>query len=138
MNSGTIRVLLAEDNPADVELVREALDSEEFEYELEVKRDGEQMLRFIEQIDNSEEKCPSIFLLDLNLPRTSGEVLLARVRRSKCCRVPVLIVTSSDSKRDREMTKQLGASGYFRKPSDYEGFMKLGRVVRDMVAPPLA
>ena len=51
----------------------------------------------------------------------------------RCANALVLVVTSSDSARDRETMAKLGANGYFRKPSDYEHFMKLGGLVRELL-----
>src|ERR1035441_6612739 len=99
-----VHVLLAEDNPGDVLLIREALQEGGFEFELTVQQDGEKMLSYIDLIDAGEKRCPDIVLLDLNLPKRNGDVLLKRMRSGGSCRdVPVIIVTSSDSKRDRDM-----------------------------------
>lgn len=127
----TVHVLLAEDNPGDVYLVREALQQEQLNFELVVKTDGEQMLTFIEKVDAGMEPCPDVLLLDLNLPKRNGESLLERMRKSaQCSRIPVIIVTSSASPKDRETAFRLGASSYFQKPSDFEAFMRLGSLVR--------
>ena len=129
-----LRVVLAEDNPGDVFLVREALETHGLGAELTVQQDGEQMLRFIERVDSGQESCPDLVLLDLNLPKRSGETLLKRLRESPlCARIPVLIVTSSDSPRDRETSARLGASGYFRKPPDFDEFLRLGIIVKQLI-----
>ncbi|MBV8833946.1 MAG: response regulator [Acidobacteriaceae bacterium] len=129
-----VRVLLAEDNPGDVLLVREALKLQPFQSELTVQPDGERMLGFIDQIEAGQQPCPDIILLDLNLPRRTGEILLERIRQSKpCLKVPIVIVTSSGSPRDREIAERLGANRYFQKPSDYEKFMHLGSVIRELL-----
>lgn len=126
-----LNVLLAEDNPGDVLLIREALKEGGFDFELTVQQDGECMLLHIDSIDNGERACPDIVLLDLNLPKASGHVLLQKMRSSPSCHeVPIIIVTSSDSAKDRELAERLGASGYFRKASDFDEFMRLGAVVR--------
>jgi CheY-like chemotaxis protein len=92
----SVRVLLADDNPADVLLVREALMLQPFQSELTVQPDGEQMLAFIDQIEAGQQPCPDVILLDLNLPRRTGEILLQRIRQSPpCLHVPIVIVTSS-------------------------------------------
>jgi CheY-like chemotaxis protein len=92
------------------------------------------MLRTIERIDAGEMPCPDVVLLDLNLPRRNGTEVLARIRESPSCgQVPVIVVTSSNARRDRETMVRLGASEYFHKPSDYDGFMSLGEVVRRVV-----
>jgi two-component system, chemotaxis family, response regulator Rcp1 len=130
-----IQVLLAEDNPGDVYLVREALSLERLQFNLLVRSDGEQMSDFIDRIDSGAEPCPDVVLLDLNLPRRSGVSLLERLRQSSLCgAVPVIVVTSSASPQDREMATRLGASSYFQKPSDFDEFMRLGSLVRQFVS----
>jgi two-component system, chemotaxis family, response regulator Rcp1 len=130
-----IQVLLAEDNPGDVYLVREALSLEKLEFELLVRSDGEQMSDFIDEIDTGALPCPDVVLLDLNLPRRSGVSVLERLRQSTLCgEVPVIVVTSSASPQDREMATRLGASSYFQKPSDFDEFMRLGSLVRQFVS----
>jgi chemotaxis family two-component system response regulator Rcp1 len=130
-----LNVLLAEDNPGDVLLIREALKGMGFDFELTVKHDGELMLSHIDSIDKGEKSCPDIVLLDLNLPKTNGHLLLERMRKVGFCRgVPIIVVTSSDSARDRELAERLGATSYFRKASDYDEFMRLGAVVKRYVA----
>jgi two-component system, chemotaxis family, response regulator Rcp1 len=130
-----VQVLLAEDNPGDVYLVREALLLEKLDFELVVQADGEQMYDFIGDIDAGAAPCPDVVLLDLNLPRRNGASLLQRMRESPLCsRVPVIIITSSASPQDREIATRLGASSYFQKPSDFEEFMRLGALVRQLLS----
>lgn len=126
-------ILLAEDNPGDVFLVRRALEKQGLKVNLIVVEDGQAALRFIEQADaDPAADCPDLVLLDLNLPRATGSRVLARIRQSpRCATTPIIIITSSDSPLDRENSASLGASGYFQKPGDLAGFMQLGNVVRD-------
>lgn len=117
-------------------MVREALQHHAIDADLVVKKDGEEMVRVIERIDAGELPCPSGVLLDLNLPRRNGLEVLRRMRESPICRhVPVIIVSSSDAPKDRESVARLGVNGYFRKPSGYDDFMRLGEVVREVVEP---
>jgi two-component system, chemotaxis family, response regulator Rcp1 len=133
--SRKLTVCLAEDNRADVLLVREALKRHRVEVDLVVKHDGEQMLRFVDQIERGEAPPPHVVLLDLNLPRRTGIEVLARIRQSAALeRVPVIIVSSSDALNDREAARRLGATLYFMKPSSYEGFMELGEIVRTVLS----
>ena len=132
---GPLQVLLAEDNPGDVYLVREALQLAELRFELMIYPDGEQMYELIEKIDAGAAPCPDVVLLDLNLPRRGGASLLERIRGiPECAAVPVIIITSSSSPHDRETAKRLGASSYFQKPSNFEEFMRLGPLVRQLVS----
>ena len=132
-NKQRLKIAIAEDNRADVLLVQEALAHHRIDADLSVYRDGEEMFRAIEGMERGEIAVPDLFLLDLNLPRRSGQALLARIRQSeKLGMTPVVIVTSSDATKDRSSTTDLGASRYFRKPSDFDEFLKLGEVVREL------
>jgi len=133
MNS-SITVLLAEDNPGDVFLVRRALEKHGLrDVELVVVEDGQAALRYIERVDEDDTVVsPELALLDLNLPRATGSRILLRIRQSRRCGgIPIIIVTSSDSPLDRNAASELGATAYFQKPGDLAGFMQLGQVVRD-------
>lgn len=88
-------------------------------------------MRFIDGIDQDvQAPCPALVLLDLNLPkRTGGEVLRYLRQSRRCADVKVLIVSSSDSPKEKAATQELGANGYFRKPPSYEEFLKVGEVI---------
>jgi two-component system, chemotaxis family, response regulator Rcp1 len=126
-------ILLAEDNPGDVFLVRRALEKHDIECKVIVVEDGQAALHFMEQADADDQVvCPDLVLLDLNLPRATGSRVLTRIRQSpRCVGIPIIIITSSDSPLDRESAARLGATGYFQKPGDLAGFMQLGRIVRE-------
>jgi CheY-like chemotaxis protein len=130
-----LHILLAEDNRGDVLLVQQALAEHNIRHELHVVRDGEQAIRFIEQMGKSDAvPCPDLLLLDLNLPKVEGQQVLTEFRQHpKCAQTPVIVVSSSDAPRDRTRIGELGISRYFRKPSELDDFMKLGAVVREVV-----
>ncbi len=129
------RILLIEDAEPDVFLVREALRQAGISSDLTVLDDGEKAVDFIDRLDQDPDSpCPNVVLLDLNLPKRSGDQILERMRRSRRCgEVPVIIVTSSDSPKDRAQTAELGATLYFRKPSRLDEFMALGALVRGVL-----
>ena len=131
-----LHILLAEDNRGDVLLVRQALQEHHIEHELHVVRDGQQALDYVVRMGKpGGDPCPDVILLDLNLPKADGPTVLAEFRQHpECARVPVIVVTSSGAERDRSRTKALGISHYFQKPSDYNDFMQLGALVKDVVA----
>src|SRR5579862_4910914 len=133
------RIWIAEDNPADVYLIEEALRREGFTYRLQIADNGEDMLNKIAALDqNPSEGAPDLFMIDLNLPRRSGTDILARIRGSSCCsKVPVIIITSSDSPEDRSRASQLGASYYFRKPPELDRFLTIGGIVGRFLTAPL-
>lgn len=123
-----IRILLAEDNDGDVFLVKRALEKHQLPHELMLARSGEEALKLLELAENG--APPDLILLDLNLPRVDGAQVLTWIRKSEAFkRTPVIVLTSSDSPRDRETVLALGADMYFRKPTDLKSFMDLGHVV---------
>jgi CheY-like chemotaxis protein len=131
-----VHVLVAEDNEGDVFLVEEALRFHNVEFQLHLAADGFAALRYIEHLGHTPEApCPDVFVLDLNLPKVDGHDVLNTFRaHPRCLRVPVIIVTSSDAPNDRRRAESLGATHYFRKPSDLTGFMALGAVVREAIS----
>jgi chemotaxis family two-component system response regulator Rcp1 len=135
MSKTQFRIVIVEDSEPDVFLVREALQGSGVEYELHVLDDGEKAVGFLDQVDRGEGvPRPHLILLDLNLPKRSGAQVLERVRQSTACGgVPVVILTSSDSPKDRALAAELKATKYFRKPSRLDEFMTLGPLVRDLL-----
>jgi CheY-like chemotaxis protein len=129
------RILLVEDAEPDVFLVREALESHHISFDLVVLEDGEKAVEYIEGLEHAGAAAlPHLCLLDLNLPRKSGGQVLERLRQSaKCGEISVVILTSSDSPRDRASASQYQVTEYFRKPSKLEDFMKLGALVAQLL-----
>jgi chemotaxis family two-component system response regulator Rcp1 len=130
------QILIAEDSKSDVFLIRQALRKSGIDAQIHVADDGEKTVRFLEEADaDPAAPCPDLILLDINLPRYKGGEVLRRLRASARCKdAIVVVVTSSDSQRDREDMYAFGANGYFRKPSEFSEFMKLGQLVRDLLA----
>jgi len=128
-------ILLAEDNPADVYLIREALREHGVNCALRVATDGQQVLRTLANAyPSSDEPQPSLIILDLNLPRHDGIEILQRLRENtKMSPVPVVVLTSSDSPRDRLAASELGVTRFLRKPSNLEQFLSLGLVFKELL-----
>ncbi len=133
-----IKVLLAEDNAGDVYLVEEAFRTHRLPYELHVVKNGKEAGDYLNRMGTVPDvPCPDVFLVDLNLPQGDGHELLTTFRSHPQCRFsPVVIITSSDAPNDRARAQQMGASAYFRKPSDLDEFMELGALVARLLAKP--
>jgi CheY-like chemotaxis protein len=128
------KILLAEDNPADVYLIRAALEEHGVDVPLQVAAEGSEVLRLIEQQDVPGESQLSLIILDLNLPRHDGIEILQRLReKARVPRIPVVVLTSSDSPRDRIAASELGAAAFLRKPSNLEQFLSLGAVFKEVL-----
>ena len=131
----TREILLAEDNPADVYLIREALREHSVDYTMRVASDGKEVLRILspEQAQTQAQSL-GLIILDLNLPRHDGIEILEHLRQMReLAHIPVVVLTSSDSPRDRLMANQLGATCYLRKPSGLEQFLSLGATFKELL-----
>jgi CheY-like chemotaxis protein len=125
------RIVLIEDNPADVWLLRKALDAQDFNYQLDVLEDGEQALRFVrEYCHNSGEPLPCVVVLDLHLPRYDGLDVLKRLRyEPSLSDVQVVALTGSTSPGEEAEIMAFGVRLYRQKPDDFDGVLKLGEEI---------
>jgi CheY-like chemotaxis protein len=128
-------ILIAEDNAADVTLVREALKKHDVDCTIHVKNDGAQVIAFLDSMD-ADPQGPSLdlILLDMYLPRRNGADILKRLRSTQhYAQTPVIVMTASDSPVDREKAEQNAALHYFRKPTSLAEFMELGAIVKSVL-----
>ncbi len=130
-----IRILLVEDNPADVDLMRLALLGAQLDCELTVLEDGAEALDFLRGLEAIGASTPDLAVLDLNLPKIDGvEVLLAMRAHQSFSRVPVAVVTSSSSPRERAHIEQFGVGRYITKPADLDEFLMIGFTLKELLA----
>jgi DNA-binding response OmpR family regulator len=129
-----LRITLVEDNPADVRLVEEALRHHGLRFDLQIFNDGEQALAYAHRLFQGVEKdWPDVLLLDLNLPKVTGLEVLRFLREGVSVkRTRIVVVTSSDSWRDRSQAAALEADYYFKKPPNFSEFLDLGRIVKEL------
>ena len=125
---------MVEDNLADALLVREAIRVEGLPLDVYPASDGELAISFIENAEkNPDAPAPDAVVLDINLPRIDGFEVLRRIRASeRFGKVPVIILTSSDSPADKDESARI-ANGYFRKCPDYDEFLKIGPAIRKLL-----
>ena len=125
-------ITLVEDNPADVYLVRKALQERGIAFELTCFENGEEALN---SLSRQERNQPDIILLDLNLPMTEGVEVLRRIRSMpELVNVPIAILTSSASPADIHRTELLGVTRYISKPIALDDFLReVGRQVEEML-----
>lgn len=122
-------VLLVEDNPGDIRLVRMALESSGVEYRLDVVSDGDEAIEYLREAGSSPDAArPELVLLDLNLPGTRGTAVLAAMKANGHLRsIPVVVLTSSDREEEIREVYGGGASAYVSKPSDVERYLHVVR-----------
>jgi CheY-like chemotaxis protein len=122
-----IVVLLVEDDPGDVVLVKEAFSEHKLINEVRVASDGVEALA---QLRDPELEAPDLVLLDLNLPRKDGREVLAEIRADPALtRLPVVILTTSDAERDILDSYELHANAFVTKPVGLERFLEVVREI---------
>ncbi|MGH9603562.1 MAG: response regulator [Terriglobales bacterium] len=125
-----VRILLVEDNPADIELTLLALQAHKLANSIHVVRDGEEALDFLfcrgVHSQRRPYEAPRLVLLDLKLPKVSGLEVLKEIKNDSRLRtIPVVIMTSSKEERDLVESYQLGVNSYIQKPVDFDQFRKV-------------
>ncbi|MDH5721422.1 MAG: response regulator [Spirochaetia bacterium] len=126
-------IMLIEDNPGDVTLVKDLLDDHQADYRMSVAEDGAHAIDTLNlaRVDLKYD-LPDLILLDLNLPNKSGiEVLEAIKTDSILKRIPVIVLTSSKDKRDIMATYHLHANCYLNKPTNIEDFSRMIRLINE-------
>jgi CheY-like chemotaxis protein len=129
-----MEILLVEDNPADVRLVREALAEGEVQAVLHWVNSGEDALHYLRHADShaAAHATPDLVLLDLNLPGLNGqEVLMAIKSDPALLRIPVVVLTSSANPADVQAAYGEHANAYLVKPQDYDAFLALVGSIRN-------
>lgn len=125
------QILLVEDNPADARLFREAMRETDIAFQLHVVQNGEAALDFLHQRDRfAGSPRPDLVLLDLNLPGKGGHEVLAEVKTDDRLRkIPVVVLSSSHAMGDVNRSYDLQANCFITKPSSFEEFSRIMRIV---------
>lgn len=126
------RLLLVEDDPNDVELVKLALKEFRFSDQIDVVSDGEQALHYLlgQPGQAALSVLPRLVLLDLKLPKISGMQVLQALRANPRTRHLVIVVmTSSQEEIDLNSCYDLGINSYIVKPLDFQQFVEVARQV---------
>ena len=121
------RVFVIEDNPADIRLLREGVDTADIDLDIEVISNGQQAVEQLTELgaDLTGDR-PALILLDLNLPGKSGFEVLATVRDQTAVQtVPVVIVSSSENREDIKRAYDSSANAYVTKPSDPDEYIQM-------------
>lgn len=117
-------LLIVDDSPADVGLVREALAGSLHHPQINSVEDGEEALTFLDRRKKYINALrPDLIILDLNLPRRDGQAVLAAIKAAPdLCRIPVVIFSTSQLRKDILRSYELGASCYVSKPGNLKDF----------------
>lgn len=126
-----IEILLIEDNPADVRLIREAFKDSKIIRNLHVAVDGETALEYLSKAgENGLNLRPDLIFLDLNLPKRTGLQVLEDIKTNPLLRsIPIVVLTTSNSEEHVYSSYNLNANCYITKPVDYDQFINVVKVI---------
>jgi len=126
-------ILLVEDNPGDVWLIKEILHENEFLSKLYVVENGEDAIDFLRKQNKfSKVPLPDLVLLDLNLPRKDGRDVLSEIKTDpQLCDIPVVVLTTSGSEQDMLKSYECHANCYITKPINLDEFVKVIKSIKD-------
>ena len=127
MNAELVEVLLAEDDPGDVLLVRESFQDHKVGNTLTVVSDGVEAMALLRREGRYTDAArPDLVILDLNLPRMNGTEVLAEIKSDQGLKsIPVVVLTTSEAADDVARSYQLHANAYITKPVDFERFRQI-------------
>lgn len=133
MNAELISVLLVEDDPGDVLLIREAFNEQKVGNVLSVVSDGVQAMEYVRgEGPYAERERPDLVLLDLNLPRKSGAEVLTEIKGDAgLATIPVIVLTTSEAEEDVLLSYKAHANAYITKPVDFERFREIVHKIDD-------
>ncbi len=126
-NPSPAKIVVVEDNTADVFLLRHALDQHDEEYVLDVLRDGEEAIEFVNrQRSANPPPEPCVIVLDLHLPKHDGAVVLKVIKQEPALAlVNVVALTTLASPKDEQEVRELGVRLYRAKPTLVEEWIQL-------------
>ena len=130
-----MRLLVVDDNPGDIELLRFAFETAEEALELRIAHDGDAALEELERAANAGD-LPELVLLDLNMPRRDGFGVLSELQERRLYPgLTVAVWTSSTAARDRDRALGSGAIAVLAKPSGIDEYAAMIRTLRGLVRP---
>lgn len=120
-----VDLLLVEDNPGDVRLLKETFADAQITNTIHVTNDGQEALNFIHQRDEFETTPqPDIILLDFNLPRVNGDEVLTELKDDpELSQILVIVMTGSEAEKDVVQSEAPSANAYLTKPVEPEKFL---------------
>jgi len=131
-NLNIIEILLVEDNDGDVFLIKKAFESAKIANHIKSVEDGEGALKYLEDLEASNQNFPDLILLDINLPKKNGKDTLREIKNSGNLRhIPIVMLTSSNRDRDIIDCYELQASSYIEKPVTLDKFYDVVKAIED-------
>jgi two-component system, chemotaxis family, response regulator Rcp1 len=128
-------ILLVEDNPADITLVRELIADYGLDCSLTVISDGAKAMAYVTEVADGASPRPDLVILDIHLPKRSGLEVLAQMKGSMHWNsIPIVVLSSSGADTDKSAAMSLGATRYLQKPHTLDGYSRIVTILRDLLS----
>lgn len=133
LSADPYRLLLVEDNPADIDLARDTFADSCIPMQIDIATNGEEAIDYLKRRGAySNARRPQLILLDLNLPGLDGRQVLAEIKSNGTLRrIPVVILSSSTTYQDVVTSYEGGASCYIAKPVDLAAYREMVKIVEN-------
>ena len=126
-------ILMADDDPDDRMMMKEALEENNFSHALHFVEDGEELLDYLHRrgkFVSEKVHTPSLILLDLNMPKIDGREALSHIKSNiNFKRIPVIVLTTSHAEEDIVRTYDLGVNSFISKPVHYNDLVLVAREI---------
>ncbi|MBI2950414.1 MAG: response regulator [Verrucomicrobia bacterium] len=129
-----ITILLADDDPDDRLLTKQALEENRLANDLRFVENGEELLDYLYRLgkyrDPASSPRPGLILLDLNMPKKDGREALEEIKSNPDLRqIPIVILTTSKTEEDIYRSYNLGVNSYIAKPVTFQGLVEVMRTL---------
>jgi CheY-like chemotaxis protein len=132
MTAAPPKVLIVEDNPADVFFLQHAIRTQGLQADVAVVHDGERAIEYLEE--SGDKNRPDLVIIDINLPKRDGIEVLRKCRFSpSLAETKTMVLTSSDESSDHSRADLLGVNAYIHKPRDIGELSDVGVAIRTLL-----
>lgn len=122
-------ILIAEDDPDDIELIKLAFKENGLSYNIFFVNDGEEVISYLDK-STAASQLPNIIILDLNMPKKDGKETLKYIKTNPSYKnIPVIILTTSNSEKDIIQCYDLGANSFIVKPSNFQDYVEIAQTL---------
>ena len=128
-----VDILVIEDNPGDVRLIKEIFKVSKISVNLAVAKDGQEAMHFLNhECKQTDRNRPKLIILDLNLPKKSGNEVLKEIKAdSELKKIPVVILTTSSEVKDVTKSYNNHANAFLTKPVDLDQFINVIKSIQE-------